>query len=64
MPNEVTSKYTQTKKYLGDAVYIDKTTDPKEVVLTTENGISTTNRIYLSQEVLKNFKEYLKENGM
>jgi hypothetical protein len=37
------------KTYLGDGVYADF--DGWHVILTTENGIETTNRIYLEPEV-------------
>lgn len=37
------------KKYLGDAVYAE--TDGFGIGLTTEDGISTTNRIYLEPQV-------------
>ena len=45
------------KVYLGDAVYV--TFDGYHVVLTTEDGIRTTNSIYLEPEVLANFTEWL-----
>lgn len=45
-----------TKRYLGDAVYAEY--DGYSVVLTTENGISTTNTIYLEPELLSNLFEY------
>lgn len=42
------------KEYLGDGVYVS--INPfNEVELTTENGISVTNRIVLEPEVLRNF---------
>jgi hypothetical protein len=44
------------KKYLGDGVFVDY--DGFHVVLTTENGLATTNTIYLDPEVLKAFKDY------
>lgn len=47
------------KVYLGDGVYgcVD---DCLGVVLTTENGISVTNRIVLEPEVLRNFQEWVR----
>lgn len=39
------------KTYLGDGVYIDATPDGL-VALSTENGISVTNVIYLEPEVI------------
>jgi len=41
------------KVYLGDAVYYEH--DGYAVLLTTENGVAVTNRVYLEQEVLINF---------
>lgn len=38
------------KTYLGDGVYLDQ--EPGRLVLTTEDGISVTNTIYLEEEVL------------
>ncbi len=46
------------KMYLGDAVYAEF--DGWDVVLTTTDGISTTNRICLEPEVLAALDEYLK----
>lgn len=37
------------KSYLGDAVYVDA--DPVGLILTTEDGIRTTNTIVLEPEV-------------
>jgi endo-beta-N-acetylglucosaminidase D len=39
----------ETKKYLGDGVYADIERDM--IKLTTENGISVTNEIFLELEV-------------
>ncbi len=54
------------KHYLGDGVYIaiQKYEDKRynEIILTTENGISTTNRIVMEPAVLENFLEYIKRN--
>jgi len=49
----------QYKAYLGDSVYIDF--DGYGLVLTTENGIETTNRIYLEPEVFNKLEVYVKE---
>lgn len=46
------------KQYIGDGVYIEY--DNYGVILTTENGIEVTNKIYLEAEVLNNLNEYLK----
>jgi len=40
------------KTYLGDSVYAKF--DGYHIVLTTENGISTTNTIYLEEQVFVN----------
>ena len=51
------------KIYLGDAVYANY--DGYHVVLTTENGISTTNKIFLEPPVyqaLIKYVEHLKMN--
>ena len=46
------------KSYLGDGVYADL--DPYgRVILTTENGISTTNEIILEPEVIGVLQQYL-----
>jgi len=45
------------KVYLGDAVYIDY--DGFALVLTTENGIATTNRIVLEPEVYSALVQYV-----
>jgi hypothetical protein len=48
------------KHYIGDGVYVE--IEPwGDVVLTTENGISTTNRIVLEPEVLKEFELYIEQ---
>ncbi len=47
------------KEYLGDAVYVDVDTFGRGIVLTTENGIEATNKIYLEPNVLKHLQEYL-----
>ncbi len=39
------------KQYLGDGVYVDFDADLGAFVLTTEDGISVTNRIVLEAEV-------------
>jgi len=40
------------KSYLGDGVYVDY--DGYHIILTTENGITATNTIYLEWEVYQN----------
>jgi hypothetical protein len=46
------------KQYLGDSVYADF--DGYYVVLTTEDGIKTTNTIYLEPTVTAALEAYLK----
>lgn len=45
----------EMKAYLGDGVYVDF--DRGQIVLTTEDGISTTNTIYLEPEVYERLVE-------
>lgn len=45
------------KSYLGDGVYIEMV--PEGFVLTTENGVSVTNRIVLDMEVLDNLQRWI-----
>ena len=45
------------KAYLGDGVYLETYKDG--IVLTTENGISVTNRIYLEYDILNEFMKYV-----
>ena len=46
------------KRYLGDAVYVEF--DGYHIVLTTNNGICTTNTIALEQEVFNALVQYEK----
>lgn len=48
------------KTYLGDGVYAD-VDNAGQLVLTTEDGINTTNTIYLEPEVVFALFEYIKE---
>ena len=45
------------KKYLGDGVYAQ--TDGYHIILTTENGISISNTIYLDENVTSELLKYL-----
>jgi len=45
------------KDYLGDGVYAD--VDGDSIVLTTENGISVNNRIYLDPDVVAALERYI-----
>lgn len=47
------------KEYLGDAVYADF--NGYHVILTTTDGISVTNRIYLEPSVVAAFDRYIKK---
>ncbi len=49
---------TKDKVYLGDGVYV--VYDGFAWILTTEDGISAQNTIYLEPSVLDSFIEYLK----
>ena len=48
-----------TKEYLGDGCYAE-IDESRMLRLTTENGISVTNEIYLDGNVLKSLEVYLK----
>jgi hypothetical protein len=50
------------KEYLGDAVYVRRSDFDNSLILTTENGISTTNEIYLYDDVYSALLEYVKRN--
>lgn len=45
------------KEYLGDAVYVEF--DGYHIVLTTEDGVRTTNRICLNPYVLTAYTEWI-----
>jgi hypothetical protein len=47
------------KHYLGDGVYIEIIPGLNSYKLTTEDGISETNTIYLEPEVMNNLIEYV-----
>jgi hypothetical protein len=47
-----------SKIYLGDGVYAEF--DGYHIVLTTENGIETTNTIYLEPPVVRGLEEFIK----
>lgn len=48
------------KTYLGDGLYADH--DGHQIVLTAENGVETTNAIYLDDAVLNAFIEWMRDN--
>lgn len=52
----------ETKKYLGDSVYVD-IEDGGYIRITTENGLLTdpSNLIYLNFEVAKNLRDFINE---
>lgn len=50
---------TNNKTYLGDAVYVEH--DGYHIILTVENGIEVTSRIYIDAEVLENLENYIKK---
>ena len=49
------------KRYLGDAVYVEIDEDAQTIILTTEDGVSTTNRVVLDVPVLEALDRYLDE---
>lgn len=50
------------KRYLGDSVYVQL--EPSgQLKLTTEDGVGTTNTIYLEGEVYLELVRYVKEMG-
>jgi Holliday junction resolvase len=51
-----------SKDYLGDAVYADWD-EYGALILTTEDGISVQNRIYLEPEVLDALARFIQRNG-
>jgi hypothetical protein len=52
----------KSKVYLGDAVYIE-IIDSGDLRLTTEDGVSTTNVIYINDAVLEDLIIYLRTKG-
>ena len=50
---------TISKRYLGDGVYAE--VDDEFILLTTNNGLETTNKIYLEKETLTNLFNYVNE---
>lgn len=49
--------HSKFKEYLGDGAYVDF--DGYSIVLTTEDGISTTNSVVLEPGPLKIFEEWI-----
>lgn len=52
-------KKLETKEYLGDGVYVKH--DGHNIILTTENGISTDNTIYLDLDVIHSLITYIEK---
>lgn len=53
------------KEYIGDGVYVlleSYSGESIDLVLTTENGISITNRIVLEPAVLRNLLDYIERH--
>jgi hypothetical protein len=50
---------TTSKRYLGDAAYVD--VEERGIILTTEDGYTATNTIVLETEVIAALEEYLKD---
>ena len=53
----------ENKIYLGDGVYASLN-DNDQLTLTTENGISATNTIYLEYEVILKLLNFLAKNRL
>ena len=49
------------KEYIGDGMYAES--DGFGIVLTTENGVETSNRIYLEPPVLTALMEFVERVG-
>ena len=49
-----------TKEYIGDGVYAEH--DFSDLILTTENGVSVTNRIVLEPEVWRSLLAYVQHH--
>ena len=50
------------KEYIGDGVYID--TNGFHIVLTTEDGLSVTNRIFLEPQYISGILNYCERMGV
>lgn len=46
-----------SKRYIGDGVYANY--DGQQLILTTENGMETTNTIYLEHSVMEALHKYI-----
>jgi len=54
----------ESKEYLGDGVYVELVAgDIWACLLTTEDGVRTTNRIYLEAKVLQQLLAFAKARG-
>lgn len=54
---------TENKIYLGDGVYAEFDLAREIIILTTEDGVSITNTIYLEDFVLEALLKWLKRIG-
>ena len=52
-------RHSKTKAYLGDGAYVDF--DGYALVITTEDGIQTTNRIVLEPNVYETLRRYVEQ---
>ena len=57
LSEEMVSMESTEKQYIGDGVYVDF--DGLHIVVTTENGIATTNTVYLCPETLSELETYI-----
>jgi hypothetical protein len=55
------SGISMNKQYLGDGVYVE-TDECNGVILTTENGLEVTNRIFLNSMVYRDLVKYVEDN--
>ena len=51
-----------TKQYLGDGLYIDF--DGLQFVVSAENGVDVTNRIYIEATVWHSMKRVIEQSGI
>ena len=53
----------ETKRYLGDGVYVDFRKGDGMMVLTVEDGTEVTNEIFLEHDVIEALLRYIKDWG-
>lgn len=50
-----------TKRYIGDAVYVDYISESERLILTTEDGRDITNTIILEPQIYNNLLDFVEE---